>query len=489
MADENPIKPIKSPPLGAMRSERLESKRSARMQRARSTRSTSRTPGDTNNASNETEVQEEDPESLDMSDKEPQLAALWYSERKRYRCPVQLSAVKEGEDECPILMEPFQDCKMDFDPSLRYEEKDRRGTLVAYNRVTLEGCGHSFFPLALALHWMLHGMRCPMCKSGEDALLSTCSLPFTCIARMRRHVRKIREEIEEEALHNDLEIATRFAEEFDILHSSEDFGMIHDIMAEINDDVQGSEAGRRLSTGEILPTEMLYGILPIQDWGHVEFRIRLRVVMHYDRRSQQDLELALASADASDQWALTVIPSDSGGCTSAQLQGFLTLSEDPESSSDPTFSTMHIQRSQCRYISRIVQCTRPDSFSFNVCFQEEPHVIFMISQTPTMPAAPELSLAQPRTPLESHEADFTDFMRQLERTVNLTLQEDSNEVDVGSVTVRFMAEAPLESIEMIFCRVHRRTFISRVTKSKICMYLISNGLVESGSEFFRASHY
>lgn len=439
-----------------MKSERLENKSNMKKQGSKYTRSTS-----------SCKTEKEDQENC-----QEDIITEWYSERRKFISPLKLSYVESGTDECPILMDSFQNCKMDFDPDLKYEEKGTNGKLVVYNKVTLEGCNHSFFPLALAMHWMLHGMRCPLCKSGDDCFMSASCLPISCVKKMRRHVRKIRNEMEDDVMQQDLDLALRFSEEL----QEDEIGLIQSVMDDIN---RNQSEERRIRTGEMLPTEMILEILPIQNWRNVEFKIKLRVVFHYNDHSQEETLQALNSIGASEQWSLT---SASQAGRTFQIQGFLCLNGDPDLAEDPTYGSLQIQRSQCRLMSRIIQSTSPSEVSFNVCYQEDPHMMFMICNTEIVPVKIDVAI---NTYLpDSITREF--MMLHLSRSVNLTMTEDNQELITGFVTIKWLDDLSMNSLDTIKCVLNKRYFIARITKSKICMYLINNGLVETENQFMGA---
>ena len=186
-------------------------------------------------------------ENVDIDEKDVQsknmLKTDWFSLRRSFVCPgMTLEFVEEGTDECPILMEKFQECKLDFNEELKYETKNSDGDIRIFNKVTIDGCKHSFFPLALAMHWMIHGMRCPLCKFGDDKKLSISCLPlFYCAHRIKNQVKKIKNEMDEEVFESDIQLvqSIRFDDDMQLL-----------------DNV----------SGEHFPTAIMLDVIPLQNW-------------------------------------------------------------------------------------------------------------------------------------------------------------------------------------------------------------------------------
>eukprot|EP00960_Hanusia_phi_P012314 359279-Hanusia_phi.AAC.3 len=321
----------------SMRSGRLESREIERQSNKRSTRESSK-------AVNRLKTVEE--EMMDTESKMSiNLKTDWYSPKKQYVCPVTLECVDdECMEECPILMEKFQECKLECKPDLQYKVVDKNGNVQTYNKVTIDKCNHSFFPLALAMHWMVHNMKCPLCKYGEEKKLSSTCLPMKCANSLRVQVRKIKNEMDEEMFESDLRLVEnmRFNDDMEIIGSL---------------------------SGERFPTSIMLDVIPLQNWEIIVDHMKLNVVFHYDINTiTQDRVLSiLDSLGVGSQWRLERSSEDT---EMFRVQGSLSLCEDTMITDDPSFGFMNVPRSQCRLISRINQMTKPCNASYSLIYED-----------------------------------------------------------------------------------------------------------------------
>lgn len=75
----------------------------------------------------------------------------------------------------------------------------------AYNTATLE-CSHSFHISAITMHFVLNGMRCPVCRDGLDD-----KLDVSCIPRpMRQHFESKNEKMQEDSQEPSVELQLDF---------------------------------------------------------------------------------------------------------------------------------------------------------------------------------------------------------------------------------------------------------------------------------------
>eukprot|EP00960_Hanusia_phi_P069786 767165-Hanusia_phi.AAC.2 len=360
----------------------------------------------------------------------------WFSARKKFVCPVTLECV-ETEDECPILMEPFHACKMDFKPNLAYEIKGSDGTIQVYNKVTIDGCQHSFFPLALAMHWMVHSMRCPLCKYGSDSKLSSTCLPINCAVKLLSQVRKIKNEMEEDIFMSDVQLVQdiRFGEDMEIV------GNI---------------------SGEHFPHAILIDVIPLQNWDIINEHMRLHVMLHYesDLISQERVLSALDSLGATNQWRVERSSEDTEMFT---VQGYLSLCEDTLITDDPTFGFMNIPRSQCRLISRINQVTKPTSMSCSLVYQD-PSITLTICKMTHEPAR-----------------CIDDTM--LFNSSRLMMEDEGDDIVGGYLETQWMpgeiSSPGCFGYGILWQRVivDKEMFIKRVTRTKIILYLMENEML------------
>lgn len=96
---------------------------------------------------------------------------------------VALAAFKSEDQTCSIMHEPC--CEVD----LLHLSPTWMVCGVEVNTVTLP-CQHRFHPTALLQHFAYRGMRCPVCRVGEDELINiNCSaVPTAVAAAVRSHV-------------------------------------------------------------------------------------------------------------------------------------------------------------------------------------------------------------------------------------------------------------------------------------------------------------
>jgi hypothetical protein len=71
----------------------------------------------------------------------------------------QHSGASEGEDECPIAMQPFDKARVDFLPEDAAFVKGRPDLCIA-----VLPCKHKFHSLSILSHMALSCMRCPVCR-------------------------------------------------------------------------------------------------------------------------------------------------------------------------------------------------------------------------------------------------------------------------------------------------------------------------------------
>lgn len=367
----------------------------------------------------------------------------WYSRRRAVTVAVTLQRVEGGAEECPILMEPFESCRMEFNPDLQYGMKNEKGEAVVYNKVTIDSCSHSFFPLALVMHWMLHGMRCPLCKSGCDEKLCSSCLPLSVSTKLSRHARKIRNEMDSEVFESDLRLVESLGGEDEI-------------------EILGS------FSGEHFPLAVMLDVIPLQNWDIINECMRLSVTLHYDVDSmpQDQVLSALNSQGGMNPWRLERLSEPTGTYT---VQGSLSLCEDTLMIEDPTFGYMNVPRSQCRWLSRMNQLTRPSWISCTLDYFDH-SVTLQVCKMQPMPGRCQ------------HESLFT--------SNSLVMDSNGSEAVVGYLETQWMTQHLCDSSSFgygIYYQrviVDKRAFISRVTQTKIILYMMENEMLQNDSQMF-----
>ena len=103
-------------------------------------------------------------------------------------------SIPEDSEECPMMLEPMKESELDFARGL---------TVIKDNplvkKMTLP-CGHSFSAMATLYHFGKSGLRCPLCRQGEDGTVNFESYPEHLANVMRTQVmtKLIEDQIEEE---------------------------------------------------------------------------------------------------------------------------------------------------------------------------------------------------------------------------------------------------------------------------------------------------
>ena len=93
-----------------------------------------------------------------------------------------------------------------------------------YNTLTLP-CGHTYHPSALALHFLISDMRCPVCRRGYDGSMHLCNIPKTLRPAFQRKCEGVASrEDSEESLIDLLQMIS-----FDLSELERDFRLVVDI--------------------------------------------------------------------------------------------------------------------------------------------------------------------------------------------------------------------------------------------------------------------
>jgi len=226
-------------------------------------------------------------------------------------------AIQDRALECPILLQPFVTADMAELPGAKYLIDNREFCMAI-----LPCCMQSIHPLALAVHWMLHSMRCPFCKQGTDSPLSELCLPSSCRSKVRAYVDKIRSEMNQEIANEDVR---------HILDSMEDTE---------------------------LDSSFALELVLLRQWPFVYPRMQLQVTLH----------IPLATVHT----ALELVnPTETRGRESVWNpcpHGIGLFCPLVESSCDDIVSHMGTQLNHIRRITKAIQALKPGHVSMSLCY-------------------------------------------------------------------------------------------------------------------------
>lgn len=129
--------------------------------------------------------------------KRPRLAGTlvsWKAQQSGNKYTVVLSKPEEG-DICNIMQEEIATASLDWVcPSIDYFVKGDPGA----RKATLP-CKHIFYATAIAYHFRKNGMRCPVCRKGEDNAMNAQGIPkhLRAVITQRANETNAREGLEE----------------------------------------------------------------------------------------------------------------------------------------------------------------------------------------------------------------------------------------------------------------------------------------------------
>lgn len=243
----------------------------------------------------------------------------WFAEdRKATRFTLGLltsEAILDHTLECPILLQPFPTAEMPEMPGIQYRLETRE-----YCMAILPCCQQPVHPIALAVHWLLHRMRCPFCNQGCDHPLSPIHLPDSCRQALVTHTTRIRKEINEDTSNSDLQ-------------------NIMDSMDE--DSVDGNFAVE---------------LILLRQWDYVQPRMQLQVTLHVPVASV-DAVLESINRDNARQCVWNPCPYGIGI--------FCPLNE---TMLDETVSQLTTQMNHVRRISKALHTVQPARMSLSLCY-------------------------------------------------------------------------------------------------------------------------
>lgn len=231
---------------------------------------------------------------------------------------------------CPILMEKLGEAEVDGVPNSRALQAFGFEFVAA----RLPCCNKLFHPIALAVHWMLHGMRCPMCRDGCNLPMSADSLPPSCRDQVKEYVEEMRKEMRQEE-------ADEAFDDIDL-----DLSPIHDLMTDITF---------------------------LRQWDFVYPNLQLQAILHMSPylvpRALETLNGQTPYEPGLPYWTQC----------STGIHTFLNIAFEQNGIEAPR--NFSVQRNQCRKISRALQAVRPVSMSFGLCYAEGSDGITQIARS------------------------------------------------------------------------------------------------------------
>jgi hypothetical protein len=363
----------------------------------------------------------------------------WESECGTYSIDVYFGskelAASCGQDTCPILMEPFGVASVDGVPNSTTMEVYKEPREVA----RLPCCGKMFNPVALAVHFMLHGMRCPMCRSGHGSLLSVNSLAACCrdgpASDIAAHVERMRKEMRREEAEEEFE----GVDEMDI---------------------------------DLVPvSELMTDIALLRQWDFVYPNLQLQAILHM---SPSVVLKALES--------LNRHPFESGlpywtQCSTG-IHLFLNIVfEHPEIDPPRRFT---VQRNQCRKISRALTTLHPASISFGLCYADDDDSLTQIARSRV------ISLQGSNSSNGQGQGSVQQgSIQQGSVSSDLTFETEERTVRAGTVRMAFM-EGKGRSVEGITCEVRPEDIITRLIHGRIMAFQHVHGILETHTISFVA---
>jgi len=294
-------------------------------------------------------------------------------------------------------------------------------------------CGKMFNPVALAVHFMLYGMRCPMCRNGHGSLLSEDSLAACCrdgpASDFAAHVERMRKEMRREEAE----------EEFDVLEI------------------------------DLVPiSELMTDIALLRQWDFVYPNLQLQAILHMPPTA------VLKALEA-----LNRFPFESGvpywtQCSTGIHLFLNVVFEHPEIHPPQRFA---VQRNQCRKISRALTTLCPASISFGLCYADDEDSITQVARSRVVP----LQRAQEGTEqAEDHGAVCSE----------LTFETEERTVRAGTVRMAFLGglgeRGPGRSVEGITCEVSPQDIITRLVHGRIMAFQHTHGLLDTSVVSFVA---
>ena len=99
----------------------------------------------------------------------------WYAENGNYSTTVQFASNSTAL--CMIMHEPMCDVQVESLPD-NWRVSNSETQSLEFDCATLT-CGHAFHPCAIALHFCVCNMRCPVCRVGNSERLNVEVLPQT----------------------------------------------------------------------------------------------------------------------------------------------------------------------------------------------------------------------------------------------------------------------------------------------------------------------
>ena len=325
-------------------------------------------------------------------------------------------------DDCPILMEPLGSAEVEGIPQSHTLEVHGGKCCVA----KLPCCGKAFHPVALAVYFMLHGMRCPMCRSGHGSPLSAECLPLSCRQAVAGHVERMRKEMRREEAEEDFE----------------------DIDVDI----------------DLIPvSELMTDIALLRQWDFVYPNLQLQAILHMPPSS------VLKALET-----LNRHPFEAGlpywtQCSTGIHLFLNVVFEHPEIHPPQRFA---VQRNQCRKISRALTVLRPASISFGLCYADDGDSITQVARSRVVP----LQRAQEGT----HQAAEQETV-----CSELTFETEERSVRAGTVRMAFMAGRG-SSVEGITCEVRPEDIITRLVHGRIMAFQHTHGLLDTSIVTFVA---
>ena len=323
-------------------------------------------------------------------------------------------------DDCPILMEPLGSAEVEGIP--------QSGSLEVYGReccvAKLPCCGKAFQPVALAVHFMLHGMRCPMCRNGHGIPLSAECLPPSSREAVAAHVERMRKEMRREEAEEEFE-------DIDI---------------------------------DLVPvSELMTDIALLRQWDFVYPNLQLQAILHMPPSG------VLKALEV-----LNRHPFESGlpywtQCATG-IHLFLNIVFQNSEVHPP--QRFAVQRNQCRKISRALATLRPASISFGLCYADDGDSITQVARSRVVP----LQRAQGGTEQAAEQGTVCS---------ELLFETEERTVRAGTVRIAFMAGQG-RSVEGITCEVRPEDIITRLVHGRIMAFQHTHGLLDTSTVSFIA---
>lgn len=341
---------------------------------------------------------------------------IWFSKKKVHSEELIIDPHPE-EGECPILLESFS----------RISQADIPHEYIVSGKpvlkVTLKTCGHSFHPVALAKHWLLHSMRCPICKQGSDFPLSFKSLPNDLRERLIPEVDLIKREMRQDIIDVD----------WNLIHNLEEWHtqFMHGIRADL--------------VHLRVPVQFVMELVSYRSWDNVRVNLQLHIMLFLERitsHQHSTLQQMVQTMPTFSQWGMR--QDDSG---STVIEFYSLLVDEPEG--------MSMQRSQCRNLGRVLGMLGhmfPENLSdiaFSLIHLGEPEV--MICETS-------------RQRLSSHDMP------------PMFLRFEDSEREVGVIHLHQLPDSVEHGLSHVTLDLHKDDICDRLVNGYAYIYHSQNGL-------------